>query len=81
MHSRPFKEQAYRACFGLTRLAHQYGDHRLEKACAKALLVNSTRYQEVETILKNNLEEVPIRSSEHVELPLHDNIRGANYYN
>lgn len=81
MNSRPFKEQAYRGCFGLTRLGGRYGDDRLEKACAKAIAAGATRYQHVESILKNNLEEVPISSSEHVELPIHDNIRGANYYN
>lgn len=79
--SRAFPQQAYRACYGLLRLSNRYGEIRLEKACAKALLIHATRYQQVELILKNQLEEVPIHSSTTMPpLPTHHNIRGADYY-
>ena len=80
MLARAFPQQAYRACYGLLRLSHRYGGERLEKACAKALLVGATRYQQVESILKNQLEEVPIQPSPAIQLSVHDNIRGARYY-
>lgn len=80
MASRAFPQQAYRACYGLLRLSNRYGETRLEKACAKALLARATRYQQVELILKNRLEEVPVHQSTTTQLPAHKNIRGADYY-
>lgn len=80
MSVRAFPEQAYRACYGLLRLGNQYGEDRLEKACTKALLVRATRYQQVEAILKNKLEEVPVHQQSMIQLTAHENIRGANYY-
>jgi transposase len=80
MATRAFPQQAYRACYGLLRLSHRFGEDRLEKACAKALLVGATRYQQVEAILKNNLEEVPVHQSITIQLSAHDNLRGAHYY-
>lgn len=80
MASRAFPQQAYRACYGLLRLSDRYGEERLEKACAKALAVRATRYQQVESILKNKLEEVSTHPTISIQLPLHPNIRGADYY-
>jgi transposase len=80
MSSRAFPQQAYRACLGLLRLGSRYGDERLEKACAKALSIGASRYQQVESILKNRMEDVPIKESESAQLSLHDNIRGPEYY-
>jgi transposase len=80
MASRAFPQQSYRACYGLLRLSNRYGEARLEKACAKAMLIRATRYQQVESILKNQLEEAPVYSSPAIQLTAHDNIRGANYY-
>jgi hypothetical protein len=79
--SRAFPQQAFRACLGLLRLGKKYGDMRLEKACKKALLTGATRYQQVDSILKNNLEEVPINNAQ-INTPLiaHQNIRGPDYY-
>ena len=81
INSRALPQQAYRACLGVLRLSNKYGESRLEKACQKALLVGAKRYQEVENILKNNLEEVPINNHiSNTTLLIHDNIRGANFY-
>lgn len=79
--SRPFPEQAYRACLGTLRLGQKYTDARLEKACRKALEVGATRYQQIESILKKGLEEVPISSEpESTAISDHSNIRGPSYY-
>jgi transposase len=80
MKSRAFPQQAFRACYGLLRLSERYGEDRLEKACTKALIIRATRYQQVELILKNKLEEVPVNQSTTVQLPKHNNIRGSEYY-
>lgn len=78
--SRHFPQQAYRACLGLLRLSELYGETRLEKACAKGLSVGATRYQQIESLLKNKLEEVPISETILSSSVLHVNIRGADYY-
>jgi transposase len=81
INARAFPQQAYRACLGLLRLGGHYGDARLEKACHKALAVGATRYQQVEAILKNNLEELPVTDTvENTPIIIHDNIRGPDYY-
>jgi hypothetical protein len=81
INSRAFPQQAYRACLGLLRLGGRYGDERLEKACHKALAAGATRYQQVEAILKNNLEEVPVNNTiNNTPIIVHDNIRGPDFY-
>lgn len=79
MSSRAFPQQAYRACLGVLRLGKKYEECRLEKACAKGLEIGITRYQQIESMLKNKLEETAqaIKSN---PLPSHDNVRGPNYY-
>jgi transposase len=79
--SRPFPQQAFRACLGLLRMSKQFSEERLEKACEIALTAGATRYQHVESILKNRLDSVP-RSQEQPTLVIadHENIRGSDYY-
>ena len=75
-------ELAYRACFGLTRLAKLHGDDRVEGACQRATALGSYSYKTVKLILQNNMDCTPLPAS---ELPqqlqiIHRNIRGADYY-
>lgn len=81
--SRPHPEQGYRSCLGIMRLAKQYGDERVEAACARAVAVNARSYKHVAAILKNGLDRLePPRApaannNNNVE---HENVRGADYY-
>lgn len=81
--SRAFPEQAYRACLGVLRLASRYGEERLEKACDIAYESGATRYNQVELILKNKLDNAtPSRAVNNKPvIPSHENIRGSDYYN
>ena len=79
MASRPFPQQAYRACLGVLRLGKKYEESRLEKACAKGLVAGATRYQQIECMLKNKLEEDILTPKSH-PLPIHENVRGPSYY-
>ncbi len=80
--ARPFPEQAYRACLGVLRLGNRYGELRLEKACERALLVGATRYRQIQTILENNMDKLPLPNAEPSQaLPSHhENVRGSIYY-
>ena len=81
MEHRPHPEQGYRACLGLQRLARQFGAARLEAACARAMSIRSPTYRSVNSILaagldRNQMPAAPAQSA----LPLHDNVRGPDYY-
>jgi transposase len=81
MEHRPHPEQGYRACLGLQRLARQFGDARLEAACARAMSIRSPTYRSVNSILAAGLDrqQVPATPAQ-AALPLHENVRGPDYY-
>jgi transposase len=76
-------EHGYRSCLGILRLGKRYGDDRLEAACARALAAGARRYRHIESILKNNLDKVPLAevTDENNAPVMHENVRGPNYYN
>ena len=81
MEHRPHPEQGYRACLGLQRLARQYSAERLEAACARAQSIRSPTYRSVNSILRSGLDRqstpaTPVQAA----LPLHENVRGPDYY-
>lgn len=82
MEHRPHPEQGYRACLGLQRLARQRGNERLEAACARAMSIRSPTYRSVNSILAAGLDrqQAPTAPAMDTTLPLHDNLRGADYY-
>ena len=79
--ARKHPEQSYRSCLGILRLAKVYGEQRLESACRRALILDTCAVRSIESILKHRLDEQPLSSEPHPQLPLdHDNIRGPSYY-
>jgi transposase len=81
MEHRPHPEQGYRACLGLQRLARSYGPERLEAACARAISIRSPTFRSVDAILKSGMDRQPLPSkSTQTALPLHENLRGPDYY-
>jgi len=77
-----YPEQAYKSCMGILSLAKKYSAQRLEKACARALKYEKYSYRTIETILFRKLDQLeePEAQGQQRKLPLHDNIRGADYY-
>jgi len=81
MEHRPHPEQGYRACLGLQRLARQYGHERLEAACTRAMSIRSPTYRSVNAILVSGTDRQPLPAKPtQTSLPLHDNVRGPDYY-
>lgn len=78
LQSRAFPEQTYNACVGVLRLGQKYGNERLEAACGLALQGTSVSYGTLSTILKNNRDSAT-PDKEYIT-PMHENVRGANYY-
>jgi transposase len=81
--AKPHPEMGYRFCLGLVRLAGKYTIVRLEAASARALHFGAYTLQSIESILDRHLENQPLPVSEAAPAPssiLHDNIRGAAYF-
>ena len=83
LESRRHPELSYRSCLGLLSLARQYTPARLEAACQRALFLGARRQASVRTILERGLDSQPLPETETeaaITLPVHENVRGAAYY-
>ena len=86
LYKKRHPEQNYRSVLALLSLAKKYDRQRLEKACHRALDINSPTRTSVESILKKGLDKIPSRSAcdtekqTELELDDHENIRGNQYY-
>jgi len=80
--SRPHPQQGFRSALGILRLAKSYGDHRLEAACKRALMIGSSSYRSLASILKHGLDQKPLDEPlKDKPAILHTNVRGSQYYN
>lgn len=83
LNSKQHPQQAYRICLGVLGFAKKVGQERLESACCYALDHEIHTYRGIKNILDNKLDlsgsdgDMPQCSS----LPVHQNIRGKDYYN
>jgi hypothetical protein len=80
LKSRNHPEQTFRSCQGILHLSRTYGDYRLERACKRALYYKNYSYRAVKNILNNGLDRIEEDSIQMELLPLHENIRGEQYY-
>lgn len=81
MEHRVHPEQGYRTCLGLMRLAREYGDERLEAACARAQSIRAPHYRSVKSILASGLDRQQTSLlADAPPMPSHDNVRGPGYY-
>ena len=79
MAKRAHPQHGFRSCLGVLSLMKKY-ETRLEAACKRAVEMNALSYQSVKNILQNGLDQQPLTPVAQVALPLHENIRGADYY-
>ncbi len=81
MLSRPHPQQGFNACLGIMRLRKGYEPERIERACARAKERRACSYRSVKNILRHNLDkEETALDQPQGSLPLHENVRGAGYY-
>ena len=74
-------EQQLRAVQGVLRLGKAFGDQRLEAACRRAIFLQTSSVQSLESILKHRLDEARFPSSEAPPpVAVHANVRGPAYY-
>lgn len=76
------EEQAYKSCVGVLSLVKKVGKERLINACKRAIEYGYYNYKTIQTILEKGLDnynETPEENGQ-MQMPLHENIRGENYY-
>ena len=84
LEARTYPEQGYRTCLGILRLSHHYTPDRVEAAARRALEFNTCSYKSMRAILVAGLDRESVPESKgpgwQIALPLHENIRGTEYY-
>jgi transposase len=80
LSSAPYPEQAYKSCVGIISLAKKYGNVRVNNACKRALYFKLYKYRAIKNILDKGLDSVEEEKIVQQKLPLHENIRGPEYY-
>ena len=81
MASKAHPQQGFKACLGILRRAKEFPAQRVERAAARALHFQMLNSGSIASILKNNLDTLPLPGDEPQQaLPLHENIRGGRYY-
>jgi transposase len=77
---KPYPEIAYNSCIGILTLAKKKGKERLINACRRALHYQSFGYNIIKNILNKELDKEPWEEPVQQTLPLHNNIRGSEYF-
>jgi len=80
MASRRHPEQGFNSAMGIMRMENRYTPERLEAACVRAVATGCATYKSIESILKSGLDSQPLEPTNVVPLPMHPNVRGADYY-
>jgi transposase len=80
---RTYQEQAFRSCMGIIQLGRSYEPKRVEAAAQRALKFKTCSYRSMKAILAGGLDQrqdIEEKHSGQLSLPLHQNIRGPEYY-
>lgn len=72
-----FEEQAYKSCMAVINFSRAYSSFRVERACEKAIALNSVNYTTLKNILKNGQDKQPANynSDADTPTPYHENLR------
>lgn len=79
LENKSYPEQTYRSCVGILSFDRKAGRERLIAACRRASEFETYNYKVIEQIIHHKLDRQPIDATQGT-LPLHENIRGAEYY-
>ena len=80
LESKTHPEQAYRSCIGILSYGKKVGYVRLNLACRRADLYGSYSYRAIKNILEKNYDSLSNEEQSQYQIPLHENVRGAEYY-
>jgi transposase len=81
LNKKQHPEQAYKSCVGILSLAKKVGNERLIRACQRAIDYELYNYKTIQQILEKGLDmQTDDDEIQQLKMPLHDNIRGEDYY-
>lgn len=82
LERRSHPEQSFKSCIGVLSFAKKVGKERLINACRRASDYGQYNYGIIRSILEKGLDgqTEAQEDGQQVEMPLHENIRGENYY-
>ena len=76
-----YPEQSYKSCSGVLSFAKRVGNARLINACKRADGFGIYNYGIIDQILRSKADAIPFEDEiPNSVMPLHENIRGQNYY-
>lgn len=83
LSSKEHPEQGYRISLGILSLAKKYSAERLDKACKRALYCQCYSMKSIKSILEKKLDMTDEQNDlfDRAQVPVHENIRGSDYYN
>ena len=74
-------EQGYKSCIGVLSFEKKVGKDRLVKACQRALDYGIYNYKIIQKILDEKMDQFSDdENQEQLTIPVHENIRGEDYY-
>ena len=79
LDNKSYPEQTYRSCVGILSFEKKAGKDRLIAACKRASDFGVYNYKVISQIIGNRLDRLETKEKQ-ITMPLHENIRGANYY-
>ena len=76
-----YPEQSYKSCSGVLSFAKRVGNTRLINACKRADGFGIYNYGIIDQILRSKADAIPFEDEiSNPVMPLHENIRGQDYY-
>ncbi len=76
-----YPEQSYKSCSGVLSFAKRVGNVRLINACKRADSFGIYNYGIIDQILRSKADAIPFEDEiPNPVMPLHENIRGQDYY-
>jgi transposase len=75
-----YPETLYRSCVGVLSMDKKTGRERLIKACRMGIQMNTFNYGFISRIIRNGADKFLNESNSTSQLPVHENLRGADYY-
>jgi len=79
LDNKSYPEQTYRSCVGILSFEKKAGKDRLIAACKRASDFGVYNYKVISQIIGNRLDRIETKEKQ-ISMPLHENIRGSNYY-
>lgn len=80
LYQKPHPEQAYKSCVGILSMERKAGRKELIAACKKGVELSVYSYTFIRRVIQNGYAVVKSEPSVQMTLPLHENVRGASYY-